>query len=148
MSKRSEGRAAGNTLPNGAWIVRAAHENDAIVPQQRDGAPRAKLRPLEEPPEIVDAQRANDDAGKAAVGVRQPSAKADRLATVRHARLERLAEIQPCSGRVAMHLEVIPVSEIDGTRRGRAGVEHELALLVRHQQGAHVRCGRGAVKQH
>ncbi|NKA36175.1 hypothetical protein GO286_04186 [Ralstonia solanacearum] len=143
-----EGRAGGQVAADQVRVVRAAHQQRAVGADQRDGGVLAQAHAVEQPPEVVEPQRADHDAVEGAVRSVQALADADRRLDAVDAGHERLAQVQADIRRLLLDLEVIAVADVDAPGRHRARVDDDVAGGVGDQQRAQIlRVGR-AVEQH
>ena len=124
-----------------------AHQRGAVDPQQVDDAVRAEVGAGEQPPEVVEPQGADHDAGEGAVGIFQGAAERDHLVAPGHAAPKGCADEKALLGSSLLGQEILAIAEV-GAERFRPRSSHDLAVAIEDQDGAEILRRSGAVEQH
>ncbi|HEY7578777.1 MAG TPA: hypothetical protein VH855_14380 [Acetobacteraceae bacterium] len=125
-------------------IERKAHQDGAVVAQQRDRISRAWLQASEQFAEVDEPQCGNGDPGELTVAI-DAMAHRDRYRIVACGR-ERPAHERASHGLVALRPEVIPVGPVlQFLARARAG--HDAAVGTDHVDEADVAVTGGSFAQ-
>src|SRR6185437_813725 len=91
--------------------IRLAHQHEAVGADQRERSLRAEIDAVEEPLEKIELHGAENDAGEAAVAMRDASAESDSPDAA-DLQAERRADIEADIRIVSVHGEEIAVGEI------------------------------------
>lgn len=145
---RVEGRV-GDAASDHLRIERQARDHQPVGLEDGRRAVRAHRKTVEQRAEVVDAERADDDAAERAVGARDAPAERDRRRAVAQPRRVRLADVEAAFRVIALVDEIVAIREVrDGRRMREVRVEHDVAVLVHHGDRAEVLAGGRAVEQH
>ena len=128
-------------------VVRQARHERAVVLDDRRAAVLADRKAVEQRAEVVDAERADDDAGERAVGPVDPAAERDRQCAAAQPGRIRLADVEALREPVAMDGEVVAVAEIALPRGRCARIDNDVAVRVHHEDRPEKFAGGRAVEQ-